>query len=95
MVCFAAPLVVVRRKPGRVRSSLEFQHHPRFHFNWQPEYSGQQKPISRAFGFGVLLDDVACYEGDDSISAPPKLTAMIVRPCCTISGTDGRQDERD
>lgn len=34
---FAAPLVVVRRKTDGVRGSLEFQHNPRFYFNFQPE----------------------------------------------------------
>ena len=34
---FAAPLVVVRRRSDGVRGSLEFQHHPRFYFNFQPE----------------------------------------------------------
>ena len=34
---FLAPLVVVRRKSDGVRGSLEFQHHPRFYFNFQPE----------------------------------------------------------
>jgi len=34
---FAAPLVVVRRKSDGVRGSLEFQHQPRFYFNWQAE----------------------------------------------------------
>ncbi len=34
---FMAPLVVVRRKADGVRGSLEFQHHPRFYFNFQPE----------------------------------------------------------
>ncbi len=34
---FAAPLVVVRRKADGVRGSLEFQHSPRFYFNFQPE----------------------------------------------------------
>jgi hypothetical protein len=34
---FAAPLVVVRRKSDCVRGSLEFQHHPRYFFNWQAE----------------------------------------------------------
>jgi hypothetical protein len=34
---FAAPLVVVRRKSDGVRGSLEFQHRPRFYFNWQAE----------------------------------------------------------
>jgi len=34
---FLAPYVVVRRKSDGVRGSLEFQHHPRFYFNFQPE----------------------------------------------------------
>lgn len=34
---FMAPLVVVRRKSDGVRGSLEFQHSPRFYFNFQPE----------------------------------------------------------
>ena len=34
---FAAPLVVVRRNSDGVRGSLEFQHQPRFYFNFQPE----------------------------------------------------------
>jgi hypothetical protein len=34
---FAAPLVVVRRKSDGVRGSLEFQHNPRFYFNFQAE----------------------------------------------------------
>ncbi len=34
---FMAPFVVVRRKSDGVRGSLEFQHHPRFYFNFQPE----------------------------------------------------------
>jgi hypothetical protein len=34
---FAAPLVVVRRKADGIRGSLEFQHSPRFYFNFQPE----------------------------------------------------------
>lgn len=32
---FAAPLVVVRRKSDGRMGSLEFQHHPRFYFNFQ------------------------------------------------------------
>lgn len=32
---FAAPFVVVRRKSDGVRGSLEFQHNPRFYFNFQ------------------------------------------------------------
>lgn len=34
---FMAPFIVVRRKADRVRGSLEFQHNPRFYFNFQPE----------------------------------------------------------
>lgn len=34
---FMAPFVVVRRKLDGVRGSLEFQHNPRFYFNFQPE----------------------------------------------------------
>jgi hypothetical protein len=34
---FMAPYVVVRRKSDGVRGSLEFQHQPRFYFNFQPE----------------------------------------------------------
>lgn len=33
---FMAPLVVVRRRSDGVKGSLEFQHNPRFYFNWQP-----------------------------------------------------------
>lgn len=32
---FAAPLVVVRRKSDGRMGSLEFQHYPRFYFNFQ------------------------------------------------------------
>jgi hypothetical protein len=32
---FMAPYVVVRRKANGVKGSLEFQHEPRFYFNWQ------------------------------------------------------------
>lgn len=34
---FMAPYVVVRRRSDGVKGSLEFQHNPRFFFNWQPE----------------------------------------------------------
>ncbi len=37
VVGFMAPLVVVRRKADGVRGSLEFQHNPRFYFNFQAE----------------------------------------------------------
>ena len=36
VTAFIAPLVVVRRKADNMVGSLEFQHHPRFYFNWQP-----------------------------------------------------------
>lgn len=32
---FMAPYVVVRRKADGAKGSLEFQHEPRFYFNWQ------------------------------------------------------------
>jgi hypothetical protein len=35
IIGFMAPLVVVRRKSDGVKGSLEFQHAPRFFFNWQ------------------------------------------------------------
>ena len=36
VVGFMAPLVVVRRKSDGSKGSLEFQHHPRMYFNFQP-----------------------------------------------------------
>ena len=33
---FMTPLVVVRRRSDGQKGSLEFQHNPRFYFNWQP-----------------------------------------------------------
>jgi len=36
-VGFMAPLVVVRRKSDGVKGSLEFQHQPRFYFNFAPD----------------------------------------------------------
>jgi hypothetical protein len=30
-------LVVARRKSDGMRGSLEFQHHPRFYFNWEDD----------------------------------------------------------
>lgn len=33
---FMAPIIVVRRRSDGVKGSLEFQHSPRFFFNWQP-----------------------------------------------------------
>lgn len=34
---FMAPFAVVRRKSDGIRGSLEFQHNPRFYFNFQSE----------------------------------------------------------
>ena len=34
---FLAPFVVVHRKADGVKGSLEFQHHPRFYFNFQAD----------------------------------------------------------
>lgn len=34
---FLAPYVVVRRKSDRQKGSLEFQHNPRFYFNFMPD----------------------------------------------------------
>jgi len=36
VIGFMAPLVVVRRNSDGVKGSLEFQHQPRFYFNFQP-----------------------------------------------------------
>jgi hypothetical protein len=36
VVGFVAPLVVVQRKSDGVKGSLEFQHQPRFYFNFEP-----------------------------------------------------------
>lgn len=33
---FMAPLVVVRRRSDRVKGSLEFQHSPRYYFDFSP-----------------------------------------------------------
>lgn len=33
---FMAPLIVVRRRSDGIKGSLEFQHSPRFYFNFQP-----------------------------------------------------------
>ena len=37
VIGFMAPLVVARRKSDGIRGSLEFQHHPRFYFNWRED----------------------------------------------------------
>jgi hypothetical protein len=34
---FAAPFVVVRRRSDGALGSLEFTHHPRVYFGWQPD----------------------------------------------------------
>jgi len=34
---FMAPLVVVKRRADGIMGSLEFQHDPRFYFNWQED----------------------------------------------------------
>lgn len=36
VIGFMAPLIVVRRRSDSVKGSLEFCHHPRFYFSWQP-----------------------------------------------------------
>ena len=36
---FAAPYVIVRRRSDGVKGSLEFQHDPRFYFNWTSDES--------------------------------------------------------
>lgn len=35
VIGFAAPYVVVRRRSDGMMGSLEFQHHPRFYFNFE------------------------------------------------------------
>jgi hypothetical protein len=37
VIGFMAPFVVVLRKSDGAKGSLEFQHHPRFYFNFQPD----------------------------------------------------------
>jgi len=39
VIGFSAPLVVVKRKSDGVSGSLEFQHRPRFYFNFQEHKS--------------------------------------------------------
>ncbi len=36
VIGFMAPFIAVRRKTDDVKGSLEFQHQPRFYFNFQP-----------------------------------------------------------
>lgn len=37
IIAFLAPLVVVKRRMDGKQGSLEFQHSPRFYFNWQED----------------------------------------------------------
>jgi hypothetical protein len=37
VIGFAAPYVVVRRRSDELMGSLEFQHHPRFYFNFEAD----------------------------------------------------------
>jgi hypothetical protein len=37
VIGFAAPFVVVTRKSDGVKGSLEFQHHPRFYYDFRPD----------------------------------------------------------
>ena len=51
---FLAPLIVVKRKSDGVVGSLEFQHNPRFYFDFQADESsrlGQQTPRPQAGAF--------------------------------------------
>jgi F0F1-type ATP synthase assembly protein I len=36
IIGFMAPFIAVQRKSDGVKGSLEFQHQPRFYFNFQP-----------------------------------------------------------
>ena len=38
VIGFLAPFVVVRRRSDGVKGSLEFQHHPRAYFNFEPDH---------------------------------------------------------
>jgi hypothetical protein len=40
VVGFLAPFVMVRRQSDGVKGSLEFQHQPRFYFNFKPHEGG-------------------------------------------------------
>lgn len=37
VIGFMAPFVVVKRKSDGKKGSLEFQHYPRFYFNWRED----------------------------------------------------------
>lgn len=43
VIGFLAPFVVVRRKADGVKGSLEFQHNPRFYFNFVPDTKGGER----------------------------------------------------
>lgn len=43
VIGFLAPFVVVRRKADLVKGSLEFQHNPRFYFNFVPDTKGNDR----------------------------------------------------
>lgn len=45
---FSAPYVVVRRRSDNQQGSLEFQHSPRFYFNWQPYRPGKSGLLDEA-----------------------------------------------
>jgi len=38
---FSAPFCVVRRRANEVKGSVEFQHRPRFYFNFKPDQTGR------------------------------------------------------
>lgn len=37
VIGFMAPFVVAKRKSDGVKGSIQFQHSPRFYFNWQED----------------------------------------------------------
>lgn len=43
IIGFAAPFIVLRRKSDGAVGSLEFQHFPRFYFNWQEDQKGRAR----------------------------------------------------
>ena len=44
LIGYIAPYVIVRRNADNVEGSLEFQHEPRFYFNWK-EDEGDEAPL--------------------------------------------------
>ena len=42
VIGYLAPYAVVRRKADGIRGSLEFQHHPRFYFNWKEDHAHEE-----------------------------------------------------